>query len=586
MDPLTPKKPRANPRLPQEVDDDHTELNAPIVQPGDGDKTEIGGIIVERTSGEMDVRNATLANIDIREFEIKPGMRLGEYQVEAKVGEGGMGVVYSAVHPLIGKRAAIKILLKELCSDSATVERFIDEARAVNNINHPNIVDVFAFGEMPDGRRFLVMEWLEGETLRQRIARSRPSLAEVGAIVKPLVRALQAAHAKQVIHRDLKPDNVFLARRDDHPVVKLLDFGIAKLVRTDNGVSKTATGAIVGTPQYIAPEQAKGYAIDHKADVYALGGIVFELLTGRPPFIADNAMEMVAKHLMEAPVAPSSIVADIPPELDGIVLRMLSKTPEGRPELTEVVSVIETAAFASFGVAPPTGVGLVPFLNTGPVARQSGAVDSFLTDTPSSPNDLIGSSRSYTNYAVPAAIRLTPSAGIPYHAAPDRTRPLWIALAVVGALLAGVIAFLIVTLSGRDAPTPIHVDEPTRPAVQHTTAEPARPMSGTLRISVDSGAAAATILVDGKAYSPDMRLPFGAYQVVVTAPGMITVSQSVSIDDAYVARSIVMKPIPQEVPATPPATVPPKKFGVAPGKRVPKETVLPDDDKGLAAPKH
>ncbi|HEY4056388.1 MAG TPA: serine/threonine-protein kinase [Kofleriaceae bacterium] len=415
-----------------EVDDDHTELNAPIVPASDGEKTEIGGILVGPGVGDessMVGRGTTLANIDLRDFEIKPGMRLGEYEVEAKVGQGGMGVVYAAFHPLIGKRAAIKILLKELCNDTATVERFIDEARAVNEINHPNIVDVFAFGEMPDGRRFLVMEWLEGETLRQRIARSRPSLAEVGAIVKPLVRALQAAHAKQVIHRDLKPDNVFLAKRDDHPVVKLLDFGIAKLVRNDNGVSKTATGAIVGTPQYIAPEQAKGYAIDHRADVYALGGIIFELLTSRPPFIADNAMEMVAKHLMEAPVPPSSLVSGISPELDDIVLRMLAKKPEGRPELAEVVSVIETAAFGLFAGAPPTGVGLV----------------QFLTDTPSGGHDLVASSRSYTNHAVPAALRIPPSAGIPLPR--DRTRALWIALAILGAILAGVLAFLIVTLS-------------------------------------------------------------------------------------------------------------------------------------------
>ncbi|CAN5917267.1 hypothetical protein BH11MYX2_BH11MYX2_29220 [soil metagenome] len=567
-----------------EVDDDHTELNAPIVQP-DGDETEIGGIIVERSTGRSEVavlldrsdldeggvgRSTTLANINLRDFEIKPGMRLGEYEVEAKVGQGGMGVVYSAVHPLIGKRAAIKVLLKELCSDSATVERFIDEARAVNNINHPNIVDVFAFGEMPDGRRFLVMEWLDGETLRQRVARSRPSLAEVGAIVKPLVRALQAAHAKHVIHRDLKPDNVFLAKRDDHPVVKLLDFGIAKLVRNDNGVSKTATGAIVGTPQYIAPEQAKGYAIDYRADVYALGGILFELLTGRPPFIADNAMEMVAKHLMEAPVAPSSIVASTPPELDDIVLRMLSKQPEGRPELSEVVSVIDTAAFASFGTAPPTGVGLVPFLNSGPLAMQSGAVEPFRTYTPSGHNDLIASSRSYTNYPVPTTLRVATSTG--FSPAPDRTRALWIALTIVGALLAGVLAFLIVTLTSSDPPKPVlHIDEPAPPRVQPSVDVP-RPMSGALRISVDSGASPATILVNGKAYSPEMRLPYGTYHVVVSAPGMITVSQTVEVNDPSVARSVVMTPIPHVVPA-------PKQKATSPAKRVRSgnDTVLPRD---------
>jgi len=195
------------------------------------------------------------------DYDLEPGTALGEYRIEGKIGQGGMGVVFSAVHPLIGKRAAIKILKKELCADPHTLERFVDEARVVNEIGHPNIVDIFAFGEMPDGRSYFVMEWLKGETLRARIARGKLAPAEVGQIVRPLARALEAAHEKGVIHRDLKPDNVFLVDvRGEVATVKLLDFGIAKLARNDHRVEKTATGAIVGTPQYIAPEQAKGYS--------------------------------------------------------------------------------------------------------------------------------------------------------------------------------------------------------------------------------------------------------------------------------------------------------------------------------------
>src|SRR5205823_268429 len=137
---------------------------------------------------------------------------------------------------------------------------------------------------------------------------------------------LIAAHAKGVIHRDIKPDNVFLVDvpGEDAPRVKLLDFGLAKLAHEEHHMQLTATGAMVGTPQYIAPEQAKGYAIDARADIYSLGGVAFELLTGRPPFVADNAMEVVAKHLMEPPVRPSTVAAGIPPILDDVVLAMLA----------------------------------------------------------------------------------------------------------------------------------------------------------------------------------------------------------------------------------------------------------------------
>ena len=272
---------------------------------------------------------------------LEAGTMLGDYRVEGQIGEGGMGVVYAAVHPLIGKRAAVKVLKAELCRAAINVERFIDEARIVNQIGHPNIVDVFAFGQTRDGRSYFVMEWLKGESLRMRAARGRLALDEVCDVIRPLARALEAAHEQGVIHRDLKPDNIYLIDvRGEAPRVKLLDFGIAKLAREEHRMERTATGAMVGTPQYIAPEQAKGYAIDARVDIYSLGGILFELLTGRPPFVADNAMEMVAKHLMEPAPRPSTL-ADIPPELDELVVRMLSKHPDGRPTLAEVATVIE-----------------------------------------------------------------------------------------------------------------------------------------------------------------------------------------------------------------------------------------------------
>jgi serine/threonine-protein kinase len=276
------------------------------------------------------------------DVEIPRGTMLGDYRVEGRIGQGGMGIVLSAIHPLIGKRAAIKVLKAALCTDPTSIERFVDEARVVNQIGHPNIVDVFTFGTAPDGRSYLVMEWLQGETLRERIARSRPLLPEICEIVQPLVRALAAAHACQVIHRDLKPDNVFLVTvPGERHLVKLLDFGIAKLVRNDaTSVASTASGVLVGTPLYAAPEQAKGLAIDHRVDIYALGGLVFELLTGRPPFSGTTAMEVIAKHLIEIPPRASAL-ARVPRELDDLVFAMLAKDPAARPALAEIASVLE-----------------------------------------------------------------------------------------------------------------------------------------------------------------------------------------------------------------------------------------------------
>jgi len=276
-------------------------------------------------------------------FTLEPGTMLGEYEVERLIGEGAMGAVFAAVHPVIRKRVAIKVLKRELCANPRSVQRFVNEARVVNEIGHRNIVDVFAFGEMPDGRHYFVMEWLRGETLHARLSRSTLTIREMCAIIRPLARALVAAHDHGVIHRDLKPDNVFLV--DDggeQALVKLLDFGIAKLGHADHRIDRTAEGAIIGTPQYMAPEQAKGYLVDGRADVYSLGCMMFEMLAGRPPFVADNAAEMLAMHLMD-PVPRVSQYASVPVELDELLLAMLAKEPLRRPSLDSVHAVVDRA---------------------------------------------------------------------------------------------------------------------------------------------------------------------------------------------------------------------------------------------------
>jgi len=280
--------------------------------------------------------------VNIYDFEIISGTTLGEYRIHGKLGEGGMGTVFSAIHPMIGKRAAIKVLKREFCDDPILIERFIDEARIVNQIGHPNIVDIFAFGEMPDGRRFFAMEWLVGETLRERLRRGPCSLTQMARLVGSLARALEAAHDKGVIHRDLKPENIFLADiAHEEPLVKLLDFGVAKLAN-DKHLAHTEKNQILGTPMYIAPEQASNAnEVSFASDIYSLGAVAFECLTGRPPFLGDSTVEMVTAHLTEIPVAPSSLMPEVPEQIDRLVLEMLDKEPKHRPSLSHVRQLLE-----------------------------------------------------------------------------------------------------------------------------------------------------------------------------------------------------------------------------------------------------
>lgn len=274
---------------------------------------------------------------------LAPGTMVGEYRIEALVGEGGMGQVYGAVHPVIGKRAAIKVLLPEIGRNRQMVERFVMEARAVNQIGHPNIVDVFAFGVLPDGRQYMVMEWLRGMSLSDRLKRGVPLIPETCDILHGVAAALDAAHATGIVHRDLKPHNVFLVDvRDSKPLVKLLDFGLVKLGDSDdNRLERTRQGAIMGTPAYMSPEQCLGRTVDTRSDNYSFGVMAFEMLTGRVPFIEDTAMALIVAHMQSPPSPPSSIAPGIPPELDRLVYALLSKDPAQRPTLKQAMGTLQ-----------------------------------------------------------------------------------------------------------------------------------------------------------------------------------------------------------------------------------------------------
>ena len=294
--------------------------------------------------------------MDTLTLEIAAGDDVGGYIVDAIIGTGGMGVVYSATHPVIGKRAAIKVLRAELSDDPSTVERFIREAKVVNQIRHPNIVDIFAIGTLPSGQHYLIMDLLEGETLRLRLGRGSLELSEALAVIDDTASALIAAHDQGVVHRDLKPDNVFLvSARGRGPEVKLLDFGVAKLMGANSLAKPTQTGVALGTPWYMSPEQARGRNVDHRTDIYALGVLAYETLTGVRPFdvLADGGTLVAG-------------AGDAPPDLVATIERMISNDREQRPSLDLVRAAVKRArrelarSRGDIDVSPPAVLDALP----------------------------------------------------------------------------------------------------------------------------------------------------------------------------------------------------------------------------------
>jgi serine/threonine protein kinase len=299
------------------------------------------------------------------------GLSINNYQIRAPIGEGGMGVVYMAQHACIGRRTAIKILREGHVGDDRMVDLFVNEARAATTIRHPNIIDVLDVGRLPDGRPYLMMELLEGETLGDRLRRAGPlPLAEALEVVRQAAAGLGAAHAHGIVHQDLKPDNLFLSPDPDHPGdvrVKILDFGIAKLraeprpeVAPADAVdafddSPPLSSRIFGSPYYMSPEQCRGEheLIDHRTDVYAMGALLYHLLCGAPPFMDDTLITVLVMHMRQAPPPPRALNPAIPRHVEAAILRALAKLPDQRfDSMAALVEALSRQAARPVEAAP------------------------------------------------------------------------------------------------------------------------------------------------------------------------------------------------------------------------------------------
>ncbi len=258
----------------------------------------------------------------------------GRYEVLRRIGEGGMGAVYEAKHTLIGKRVAVKVLLEKFVAQSDFVARLLQEARLASSIGHENIVDVTDFGTTDDGRSFVVMEFLDGESLAELAMREAPLPIERSLrIARQVASALGAAHAKGIFHRDVKPENIYLVQRGDTDFVKVVDFGISKAVKPggDEGPETyrlTHTGLLLGTPLYMSPEQARGSEdLDFRVDIWALGVLLYECLTGEVPFRANNYLQIISQVLTHEPMPPSQLRPElgIPDAVEAVVMRAMEK---------------------------------------------------------------------------------------------------------------------------------------------------------------------------------------------------------------------------------------------------------------------
>jgi serine/threonine-protein kinase len=500
--------------------------------------------------------------------DFAPGTLLGDWSVEQKIGEGGMGTVYAAVHAEIGKRAALKVIRAELSAAVGGAERFVQEARLVNEIGHPNIVDIFHIGRLDDGRPYLVMELLRGRTLGERMADGRVPSCDAIQLLLQICAGLAAAHARGVVHRDLKPDNVFVVDTRSGPLVKIVDWGIAKLsdTRAAQSTALTRTGAMVGTPMYVSPEQARGRDVDERTDLYSLGVIAYELLLEEPPFSADNVADLIAMHLREPVPPPSEVWPDIPPALEALLVAMLAKRPEARPDLSAIMETLESVRVElearsetrrhdlrrlANGSLPPE---LAQAASDGRVVTSSGGVPVVFAQGASSPFvRVVGSGP--IDLPVLTEERLpTEPEPLP---APRRGR--WIVAVSLVLAAAAVVGVLAVRdraagpAAAELSPEPATAVEPevpepaqkaVEPAVEPAIAAPA-PAAAPSTLEIVVTPRRARVRIDGEPVSVAngravRAVAAGAHQVEIDAPGHVGVRRTLEVGDGTLRLEIAL----------------------------------------------
>src|SRR5262245_45609955 len=312
---------------------------------------------------------------------LKAGELIGDYQIVSLLGRGGMGEVYLARDTRIGRKAAIKVLLNEFFDDEERVRRFEQEARTVSNLNHPNIVTVYEV-EIKNSPHFIATEFVEGQTLRQKLEDGLLDLREVMDIGQQVAAALSAAHAAGVAHRDIKPENVML-RKDGY--VKVLDFGIAKRAPADGAVDDqseqdriTATGAVLGTAGYMSPEQARGVGVDTRSDIFSLGVLIYEMIVGRRPFIGKTVADVIAAILTTEPPPLREFAPQSPAKLERIVTRALRKEPESRYQsIDEMLAELKSLKESSIGATDPEITRATDPEGTGPGVKVEEEYEEF-----------------------------------------------------------------------------------------------------------------------------------------------------------------------------------------------------------------
>ncbi|MCA1828540.1 MAG: serine/threonine protein kinase [Myxococcales bacterium] len=413
------------------------------------------------------------------------GRTIGSYRIEKQLGKGGMGAVYMGIHPGIGSRVAIKFLHPQYAHDERIVDRFYNEARAVNVIGHDNILKILDLNVTEDNRHYFVMEFLQGKAVQNLLRHNVAIPLDItGPILVQVCEALEAAHRKGIVHRDLKPDNVYLiTHKGKKNFVKVVDFGIARVTDDEgNSTGKTQTGMVMGTPAYMSPEQGSGQTtkIDGRSDIYSLGCMMYQMATGRLPFPGSNFGEVLIGHLQQAPAPPRSLKPEIPEAYEAVILKCLEKRQEDRYQsMKELKHAIE-ACMDQLGISKelPKADETDPEMQavesrpSNPGQRTPGRMTNPSKNRISNPNARSGVRSSNPNAMArppsrPGQSRPPQMAAVP--PAPSRAG-LYVGIALGAVLIVGGAAFVAMRLGPKNT---AKIDPPKpRPPVVMTEEEP------------------------------------------------------------------------------------------------------------------